>query len=92
MCNEQHTLQQLWGSLPKPRQHQVMVVIGRMIQRRLCTASPQQRQGPQDVLDKNERRGDADPSGQDGAAQGRVQALVADRIGLDGTSREHHAT
>jgi hypothetical protein len=66
MRNEQQQgMQQIWSCLPSARRHQVMVLIGRMIQRQLGVPSPHQRQATHNVLDKTEGGYDHEKRGLD---------------------------
>jgi len=65
MRNEQQEIQQIWSCLPPAHRHQVMVLIGRMIQRQLRVPSPHQRQATHNVLDKTETGHDHERRGRD---------------------------
>jgi hypothetical protein len=65
MRNEEQRMQQIWSCLPPARRHQVMVLIGRMIQRQLGASSPHQRQATRNVLDKTAAGHDHEKRGLD---------------------------
>lgn len=54
MRNAHQQMQQVWTGLPLARRHQVMVLIGRMIQRQLRVQSPHEEQVTHNALDKTE--------------------------------------